>query len=115
MTQETETDNTSVFVKRSTRAALGWMTSGMISVAVILLWYMLQEVGDLKTRVSIIEQSRVTNKDADKLRSDIDDVRSGYREAVTVIGGKIDVVNIKVSMMESKLEEIKDDIKTATR
>lgn len=111
MTQETETDSTSVFVKRSTRAALGWMTTGMITINVILMWYMIQELGDLKTRVSVIEQSRFTSKDAEKMRFDIEAVRSGYREAVTVIGGKIDVVNVKMSVVENKLEDIRSELK----
>lgn len=111
MTQETETDNTSVFVKRSTRAALGWMTTGMITINVILMWYMLQKIINLETRVSVIEDSRLTNKEAEQIRSDIESVRHGYREAVAIIGGKIDGVNIKMAVLESKLEDIKDEIR----
>lgn len=104
-------DSENFFDKRATRATLAWFTTGMITLNVVLLGWILQNLVGLQTRVAVIEGSRFTNDNAEKMRQDIDDVRSGYKESFYIIGGKMDLLNQKLSILERQLTELNKEMK----
>lgn len=108
-------DNTSVFVRRTTRAMLAWLTTGAVVLIFMLMGYVLQSLVNLQTRIAVIEQSRFTNTDADKMKDQIAEVREGYKDSIAILGGKIDLLNLKFSTIEKQLTELNEEIKRKER
>lgn len=110
MIEEPE-DNSSVFVRRTTRAMLAWLTTGAVAMIFMLLGYILKNQVDFQTRIAVIEKSGFTNGDADKMRNQISEVREGYKDAMAILGGKIDLVDLKISTVEKQLSNLNEEMK----
>ena len=110
MIEEPE-DNTSVFVRRTTRAMLAWLTTGAVVLIFMLLGYILKNQVDFQTRIAVIEKSGFTNGDAEKMRNQIAEVREGYKDAMAILGGKIDLVDLKISTVEKQLSVLNEEMK----
>lgn len=111
-TTETEdTESTSIFVRRTTRATLAWVICGGVTTLLSIVGWMALELVQMKTEIAVLKESRFTASDADNMRKEIETIKDSYKDSTAVLTTRIELWDLKFQYIESSLNEIKLQLK----
>lgn len=100
------------WIVETTSSSLAWFLAATLGLFGFLHWHHIEQAAEniaahseLKSRMSVIESSRFTNKDAEKLRDELREVKGANKESVAITNGKLDIINLNIKLLREQFEQ----------
>lgn len=110
-----DSENTSMFVKRGTRATLAWLTGIIVSVVLALEGWQTLEIINVTTDIEVIKGSRFTLDNGQDLQKEITRLKDDYKDSLALLNTKMEVWDLQFKYIEKTLKEIQDELKEMKR